>query len=494
MSRTFSLLLVGVLLATAHPTWALTGHVSAKDQFEYSFSSETQREIFENWLDVSYYFDSFRTGLMVNAQQPSEEGHRTIGVRHRFFEYPSGKFQLRVGHFYGLFGRGLIFSAYEDRFIRVDTVLDGIIGSTSLGRFNGTVFSGTPLARDLDIRGADLGYDIGRGWLVAGTGLTYQAPGPVQPGGKVNREWVAGGRVEKFFSFGDLYGEYGWKKGYDAELTPDNEFQNGRALYGACNLYVGPVSLALEGKDYERFVVVPRADGRVALNNPPSLTREHLYTLPRRKTPMLDPDDEVGFQAELNLAAPGGWSILANANHSEKHDGTLLYEEAYAHLEHDSLGPVYLRLAGSYQDATHEQLGLNQTGIADLTVFFASVYSLNLQVEHQHVRLQSQELPTSILHRGAFDIQLFTLEFAVAPAWTFAAVLERNNKQLPEQAIADGEKEGPFPAVTVSYATPGGGTFTVWGGKRQAGQVCTGGVCKFEPAFEGLEIFGIFRY
>ena len=71
-------------------------------------------------------------------------------------------FDLRVGHFYGLFGRGLVFAAYEDRFIRIDTVLDGLLASTTLGRFSGTVLSGRPSVREENVRAFDGSFDLGR--------------------------------------------------------------------------------------------------------------------------------------------------------------------------------------------------------------------------------------------------------------------------------------------------------------------------------------------
>jgi hypothetical protein len=472
----------------------LAGVVSATNQFEYSFSTETEREIVENWLDVSYLFGSFRTGILLNSQAPSEERNRGHQIRHRFFEFKSGPFDLRVGHFYGLFGRGLVFSAYEDRIIRVDTALDGIITTTHLGRFRGTIFSGTPSALDRDVRGFDAELDLGDGLSLGGTALTYQTPTPAREDDSVNREWVTSGRLMKFFSFGDVFFEYGWKKGYDFEAAIDNEAQNGHAFYGSVNLYLGPFGLAVEGKDYHRFAVLRNADGRVPLNNPPALTREHMFTLLSRNTHNLDSDDEVGTQAELTYSGPGGLTLVANANRTERNDGTLLFEEAYAQLEKERLGAFRLRGAFGYQDLTIEKRGLHQTAIADLTWIWDDRRSLTLQAEHQHVRLSSVKQPTGILNRGTFDQQHFTLELAFAPHWTLAGILEVNNKRLPEQALFEDEPEGPFPALTLSYATGGGGLFSLWAGKRQAGQLCTGGICKPEPAFEGVEVVGVFRY
>jgi len=469
----------------------LGGVVSATNQFEYSYSLETDREIVENWLDVSYQFGGFRTGLTYDIQQPSEEGDRFNGINQLFFEFATGPFDVRVGTFYGLFGRGLVFASYEDRLVRVNTSLEGVIASTYLGRFNGTVFTGAYEAKDKDVRGADLTYDLGRSWNIGTTVMTYDTVTPPNPDNKLNREWIAAGRLWKYFSWSDLYFEYGWKKGYDLEAENDFDFRNGHALYGNWNLFAGPVGLSLEAKDYEDFSILPRDDGKPPLNNPPTTTREHIYTLLARKTLQVDPNDEVGGQSELTVSGTS-WTLVGNASRTEDHEGNILYAEGYSHLALDDIGPFRLVGAYAYQDVAYENEGYNNTLIGDLTIFFSDTHSLELVYEFQHTKLGSSELPDGILDLGAYDTQFFNFQFAIAPKWNFAALLELDNKHPLQRAF--GEKEGPFPAFQIAYTIPSGGALTLWAGKRQAGQVCVGGVCKNEPAFEGIEFFGIIRY
>ena len=144
--------------------------VTATDQFEYSYSTETEEEIVENWLDVAYQFGEFRTGVMLNHQSPAEDGNRRNQIVHRYFQYGSGQFDLRIGHYYGMFGRGLVWNSYEDRFIRVDTALDGIYGRGNFGpatltpdeRHHGHHARRRPTptaaSRRVDVRGADVEY------------------------------------------------------------------------------------------------------------------------------------------------------------------------------------------------------------------------------------------------------------------------------------------------------------------------------------------------
>jgi thiol-disulfide isomerase/thioredoxin len=468
-------------LDTGKPAWSEA--VTATDRFEYSYSGETRKEIFENWLDVSYQFGGFRTGIMLNSQAPSEEGNRTNSIKHRFFEFSSGQFDIRAGHFYGIFGRGLVFNAYEDRTVRVDTRLDGITTTVRSGGLAATVFSGSPASRQLDIRGADVNYLLGGNLNLAASGLTYRADDFQDAAGKVRRDWVSAVRARQNFGFGDYYVETGWNMQYNRLAAA---FVKGSALYGNLNLYRGPFSVSWETSDYERFEVVPRADGPLgsALNRPPALAREFAWTLLNRAPHTLNANDEVGNNLDLIYSGQDGWTLLASGARIRNHAGATVYELAYGNIQKDRLGDF--RLTGGF--AYQESEGLRQTVLGEITWLATATRSLTLQVEHQHVRLGGGQG----FNLGAFDQQWFKLEYETAPRWAFAAILETNNK-FEDQRQA-GEQAGPFPAAQATYTISRGGNLNLWAGKRQAGYLCSGGVCKFEPAFEGVELFGVFRY
>lgn len=462
------------------PAWAEA--VTATDRFEYSYSTRTKREIFENWLDVSYQFGGFRTGILLDSRAPSEEGDRSNTIRHRFFEFTAGEFEVRAGHFYGIFGRGLVFNAYEDRTVRVDTRLDGITATLRTGGLAATVFSGTPAARPLDIRAADAEYAVAAGLNLGATGMTWQPDDWTGQDGAVRREWVGALRARQKLDFLDWYAEYGWKKGWDHDPT-DDRADLGKAFYANVNLYRGPLSLSWEHSDYERFTVVPRADGTTPLNRPPSLTRDFTWTLLNRAPHPLDQDDEKGDNLDA-VYGQGGWTVLGTLARLGRQDGETLYELAYATVQKDRLGDFRLQAGFGYQDKD----GLRQTVVGEATWLLDERRSLTLQAEHQHVRLPGGPG----IDRGAYDEDWFKLEYETAPAWSFAAILEVNNKYAGQ--MAPEEQKGPFPAGQVSYTLRRGGNLNVWFGKRQAGYLCAGGVCKYEPAFDGVEFFGVFRY
>ena len=465
--------------------------ITATNQFKYSYSLETDREIVENWLDLAYQFGGFRTGLLLNHQAPSEEGNRRNRIVHRYFEYRTGDFDLRVGHIYGLFGRGLVWNSYEDRFIRVDTALDGVLVRGSLGPAAVQVLSGTTgttpvindpdgvLTNSVDVRGLDIEYRPLPGLMLGAASLTYR-PNLLPLSDAVQREWVGTGRLGYHHDLASLYLEYGRKTGYEFNLaTLDRDA--GLAFYGNLGLFFGPVSVSIERSDYDRFTVLERADGTQPLNRPPALVREHLYTLLNRKPHAMNQNNEKGWQVEAVSDLGNDWTVLGNVSRIETHNRETLFEEAYGHLEREHLGPFRLRGAFGYQDG---EGAIRQTVAGDATWYMSEAMAWTVMAEQQHVRL-------GVL--GAYDQQWFKLALDLPPRWTFDAMLETNNKH-PAQ-FDEGEIRGDvFASGQVTYSLQGGGNLNLWFGKRQAGQLCAGGVCKFEPAFEGVEFFGIFRY
>jgi len=477
--------------AGSTPDGVAGGVLQVSDQFQYRYNTDTQAEITENWLDAIWTGERVRLGVLFNHEQPSEEGRRRDEIRHRWVEFTGDHVRVRAGHFYGMFGRGLLLSLYEDRVIRVDTALDGFRVDAGVGRWRGTFLSGTPSNLDLDLRGLDQEVDLGRGLVVGASALTWQSPSTPVRDGELLRDYVVSGRVGANAAHGGAYLEWGARKQWLQADGGDWHARWGHAVYAGLNVFGGGFGLSLEGKDYDRFTILPAADGREPVNNPPSLTREHLYTLLNRHPYLRDADSERGYQVEGNWSGGDGWSILLNNAYTEDQDGRRLFREFYGHVERRDWGPWFVRAGLDRRDVYDPDLQREQrywTVVAEATWHRDSRRAVGLKFEQQHVEDPGNAFGTL----GEYDQQFTTLEYTVAPHWSWSAILETNDKFDTQRDAR--EDDGPFPALQVAYVTPGGSQFTLWAGKRLGGYLCAGGVCKYEPAFEGVELFGTIRY
>jgi len=478
--------------ATAGPAGgSVGGSVHVTEQFEYSYHTGTEREIFENWLDADFNTGAFRFGVLLDAQQPAEEGSRRNDVRHRFAELRADDYEIRAGHFYGMFGRGLLFAAYENRTIRVDTALDGLLVRGGRGPWRAAAFSGSPADLDLDVRGLDGAVRVHDRLTLGVTGLTWQAPDTPVRDGAMLRDYALSGRIETTHGAGDLYLEYGGRRRWEQATDGAYLEKWGHALYAGATVLAGSFGLSAEVMDYCDFTILPEADGRAPLNNPPSLTREHLYTLLNRHPYLRDADDERGLQGEITWAGPRGWSAVGNAALVELQDGRQSFREYYAHVEQSRIGDFRIRAGADWREVHDEHLFRDMeyvTVVGEVTWHADARRSWTLKLEQQH----AEDPGTAFGGLGEYDQQFTTLEYATAPSWTFAAILETNNKYAAQRDAL--EEAGPFPAAQVSYVTDDGAMLVLWAGKRLGGYLCAGGVCKYEPAFEGVELSGTLRY
>lgn len=481
------------VLAPAAPLAATSGEpaageLTATDRFEYSYATGTRREIVENWLDVSWRQGAVRAGLTLNSQAPAEEiGRRRNEITHRWFEFTRGEATLRAGTFHGLFGRGLIFNAWQDRNLRIDTRLDGITASIRHGNLAATALSGTPSFQAIDVRAVDLEWTAGPGPTCGFSGLTWQDPDAAATG-PVRRDWAAGLRARQSLPHADWYLEVAGRNrfslaAFDFDPAADDP-REGWALYGNLNLYAGPVTVSWEGSDYQDFELVSRADGITALNRPPALSRDFTWTLLNRAPHTLNANDEKGHNLDLSWRGPAGWAVEAGGARLRLHDGSTVYESAYLSAARDRWGDFGLVGAFGYQESE----GLRQTVATEVSWRGWTRGTWTLQAEHQHVRVGGGVG----FDYGAYDQQWFKLEYAAAARWIVAGVVETNNK-YDAQRERD-EVAGPFLAGQLTRTLDGGAALNLWAGERQAGFLCSGGVCKFEPAFTGIEFFGTLRW
>jgi hypothetical protein len=397
-------------------------------------------------------------------------------VTRRAFTFAGDSFRGTAGDFTYIFGRGLLFAAFEDEELNYDTRLDGV--SAQLDHELGTLRA---------LGGSDHGNRL------RGVFAEPRAFGPVRVGagfveawcrgvstGVRIREQSAGGLAELTWGPGSLYGEYVHRAFPGTRESASEEAGHGGFVGGLVSVW--DVTLSGEFRDYERF--------EHDYHDPPTALRQHTWTLLNRVNGSvqedLDDDDVRGWLAEADWSAGLFTSVSASWSAAETRESDDDYWELYAELKTTWREKLFFALAGAESELTlgtlfDERIG----GFGEIVAELDDVSSLTVGAEWNEVRL-SDETTRAFRHPIEYRDQVFSLSYGRSPWLTLTGSLERTTDPaetsdnwfsvLAEVALAEHHD------LQVSY------------GSERGGWKCAGGVCFFEPEFEGLKLRWIARY
>jgi len=323
-------------------------------------------------------------------------------------------------------------------------------------------------------------------WLKIGG--TYASNLPPVDG--MARTDMASVRVLPSFWNVDIYTEYGVKMNADVQKSAFNNSESivGKGFYGNLNLYLGSLSLLGEYKYYDNFSFTTQ-DGTVSYNTPPSVRLEYSYMLPNRHPSPLDPNNEEGYQfaAGYSLdtetyfnAAYTITKTLSMDSYFQRISGTNLsvqtqLKEFYFQAQRDWSSSFTAVAVFAY----NEELSTNTkniTPILEFRYYFKDINTIKLILEHQHStnRITDEQHYTDVL----------SLEYLRSPRFNIALVTELETKEPEPGNIV--RKFWGF--VQIGYKFGYHTDISLLIGTRQAGNICIGGVCRFEPEFRGIEL------
>jgi len=470
------------------------------NRLEYSYNVESEQEILENWLNLDYSFGMFSTGLRFEVFQPNDPDpsisrgkEKYAGIDYKYFKADIGEknegLEILGGNYYALFGRGMVLKSYEDRSIRID---NNLLGVKVAGKYAGFVLTGLSGSaanasneRADILHAADLEY---RGWkpLKAGVSVASNLP----PSDEAARTTLASLRILPSFWNVDIYGEYTAKFNEDIKQDIFNGSESivGQGFYGNMNFYFGSLSLLGEYKYYDNIAFTSE-DGTIFYNTPPSVRLEYTYILPNRHPSPLNQANEKGFQvvAGYNLSdetyLTGAYtqtttlpssSYYQRVNQIDIPISTQL-EEVYVTGQQDWSESLTTIAAFAYNEelATNTK---NITPILENRFYFGEVNTIKVVLEHQHVtdRTTTEEYYSDVLN----------IEYLRSPSFSIAVVAEVQTKE-PEPGRTVRKFWG---FVQAGYKIGGHSDISLLVGTRQAGNICIGGVCRYEPAFQGVEL------
>ncbi|MBC8045732.1 MAG: hypothetical protein H7Y00_02965 [Fimbriimonadaceae bacterium] len=211
------------------------------------------------------------------------------------------------------------------------------------------------------------------------------------------------------------------------------------------------------------------------MNYLPALTKQNSLRLTARYQDVAQELGETAYQFNVTYTPKKGYTITANYSDAVSADNIQLWREAYIDLEIRK--SKYKLLVGAqyvlYNQKILEAHPLDTT-ITPITPFTEFTYKFDKK-KSLRIELQYQN------NDGDYGSWIYGLaEFNIAPKWSFTASDMYNFDPLKT------DKALHFPLIAAVY-TQKANRFSLSYVKQLEGIVCTGGVCRFEPAFSGLK-------
>lgn len=502
-----------------------------------------------NYLKVDYNLKGLSAGIQVDAFLPALYGYdlydymskdkTNAAYLSKYIQYEANNWGVRAGDIYDQFGNGLVFRSYEDRALAFNNSLFGARAYYNLNNLlNIKVLAGKPRLYDVCsdnwVYGADLSLAVSDmiGW---NNGILAIEGSYV---GRTNQELIAqsldvktlnmvSGRLNFELSGFTLRGEYATKLNNDI-FNKDIEASKGNVIFLDMGYNYKRFSASASFRRIDNMLtLIDNATtgngGGNVINYIPLLTRQHTYSLanlnPYRGA-IVNTGGEIGGQVDVyyslrNPKARGKyWNFHANFSTFNTIDhkgrggvdmeGRNVWRDFNFDVERQWSKKLKTTVLYSYQrwdeeinhgDLAHTQYCTSHIFVGDVTYKFNKKHS---------VRVEAQYLASDD-YEG--DWIAGTIEYNFAPKFSFYISDMWNCEPRTTKA---GEWGGnyfynlqKFNLLTGEYQQEHallhyyqiGGSYThnslrvqLSYGRNRAGFVCSGGVCRFQPAFTGLNL------
>lgn len=408
------------------------------------------------------------------------------------------------GYIYDQIGSGVIFRAYEDRGLLIDNALQGIrlkydfSDHLSVKAFTGqqkNIFERyQPIIKGAAVEG-DFSVDnkaffnpgagvINRTLDAASYNATYSAIGALP----VDKQFPPRYNTYAFTLYNTLTaGDFSWyvegayktKEPIQNNITNTLENVDGTILYSTLNYARKGLAVTLSGRRTENFMLRTSASDNALnggmLNWQPIIAQIRPQRVISRYTPASQDVSEMGGSANVLLSPSEKYDFNVSYTHINTLNDDKLFREVYIESNIRSLknllvdvGVQYLEYNQFFYQGKNDMI-YALTPFAELTYKVKRNQSLKLQAQYMH----TQQDYGSWAYLG--------LEYAIAPRWSFALSDMYNIKPT------DGRKAEHYYNAFVAY-TKDAHRFSLAWVKQVEGVNCSGGVCRYEPAFNGLRL------
>jgi Family of unknown function (DUF6029) len=469
------------------------------------------------WLNLQYSRGGFDVGVRLDVFNNSQlinpkSSYSASGIGRFFVKKRIDKLTIYGGYIYDQVGSGIIFRSYEERPLGIDNALVGLHLNYQLAEnWQIKAFSGRQ-KQQFDLYKSTINgfntegyFNIKNSSLAMGLGIVHRNLDDETVNQLVNslatysKADSVGAKFNTyaFTAYNTLTaGKWTWyveaahktpeaifdpfasKINRDGSLT-EGKFINrsGSIIYSNLGFATEGLGINIEGKMTRgfNFRTTPFATlNRGTINFLPPMSRQNTYRLTARYVPATQELGEKALQLDVKYAPIASINIDFNISNIQNWNNELLYRELFFSvlLKNEKAQTTFGIQYQNYNQRIYE-VKPKVDNVQTFTPFIEHLHKFN---EKKALRFEAQYMAT----QQDYGSWLFGLaEYSTAPNWIFT-LSDMFNVQPKKTA-----KALHYPTLSAAY-TQGANRFSLAYVKQVEGVVCTGGICRLEPAFSGF--------
>ena len=482
----------------------------------------------EGWLGLRYSVSGFNFSLRVDAFDNSNLKNPTspmtiFGIGAWNVSKDVGDLSISVGSIYDQIGAGILFRSFEDRGLLIDNALVGIelkykltknitlkgfVGEQKDNNYTSTSQISALYAPVIKGFNADGDYSIGKVHLLPGVGVLNRTLDAASMAGVVasidaqplNTRFIPMYNMYAFAAYNTLvYKNFSWYaegdyKTHEAINEPNAAGitvlvnKPGNVEYTSLNYGQKGIALSFTGKRTEDFVMRTSPNETLLngmLNYQPINAVLRPERLMSRYSPTSQDISEMAGTANLTLSPNDVTNYTFTYSHINTLENQDLYREYYFDEFYQGWKSWIIQYGAQYIEyniVQYESEGSAQHPIVyAFTPFTEITYRIN---DQKSVRAELQYQDTKQDY-GSWAYAL--IEYDMAPKWSVSASDMYNINPNPNNDNHDYHNPGlNYPTVYTAF-TKGANRFSLAYVKQVDGINCSGGVCRYEPAFSGVK-------
>jgi len=217
------------------------------------------------------------------------------------------------------------------------------------------------------------------------------------------------------------------------------------------------------------------------------MARVNTYRLTARYNAATQELGEMAYQVDVRYSPSRKLGFYVNYSNITDLDDNLLYRELFTQVTYKFKRKWNL-IAGVQLQNYNQEIFETKPGVDLVETLIPYVDFLYKIDRKRSIRFEAQYMATGLelfgyTNREYGDWLFGLVEFSIAPHWTFTVSdmfnIDPQNKDFPDQAH--------YPRFDIFY-TNKANRFSFSYIKQVEGVVCTGGICRLEPAFSGVKL------